>query len=217
MREARKGRWQWIWYSWCRAFFDAVRRTKFTRLRPPIGFAASLAATALLAGCASELNRKAQHADGLIDFAFALGGREHKDIAPVEVAPGRSAEITSVHAVADRGEMLVHGYVQRIALVSPGYGAHVDVLLIGADGKTLAHASDKYSSTMLSHRHRGGSAPRAVFTARLPRPPAGARVRIIHDGAPLSECALNTGVPEASSVRPLNPISIQTNESGPRT
>ncbi len=156
---------------------------------------AALAAVALLAGCASDFNRKAQHVDGLTDFAFALGGREHTHIAPVEIAPGRSAQITNAHAVADRGQMLVYGYVQRLALVSPGRGAHVDVPLIGADGKTLAHASDKYNSTMLSHRHRGGGDPRVMFTARLPLPPPGARVQVIHHGAPLSTCALQTTRP----------------------
>ncbi len=146
----------------------------------------------LLAGCASDFNRQAQHADGLIDFAFALGGCEHTHIAPVEIVSSRSAQITNAHAVADRGQMLVYGYVQRLALISPGPGAHVDVLLIGADGKTIAHASDKYLSSMLSHRHRGGGDPRVMFPARLPLPPAGARVQVIHHGAPLSKCALPT-------------------------
>jgi hypothetical protein len=155
------------------------------------GFLAGIAATALLGGCASDFNRKAQHADGLIDFAFALGGGEHAHVAPVEIVPGRSAQITSAHAIVDRGQMLVYGYVQRLGLVSPGRGVHVDVRLISAKGKMLAHASDKYSPTMLSHRHRGGNDPRAMFTARLPLPPPGARVQVIHHGAPLSECALH--------------------------
>lgn len=142
----------------------------------------------MLSGCGPESKRMWQHADSPFHFVAALAGYEHEDIAPIRKSGGRVVRIESAHAVRAGEQMRVYGTLKPVLFVSPVPDAHVDVHLVDANGKTLAHAAATYSQTFLQHRMRGGGESGTGFSARLPLPPPGAHVEIVHHDETVKKC-----------------------------
>lgn len=77
-------------------------------------FAAASAFRGLSAGCA-HLGEEARRSDGLLDFLQARAGHLRRDALPVERVSGRTVEIVTAHAEADRaGRTRVSGMLDNI-------------------------------------------------------------------------------------------------------
>jgi hypothetical protein len=126
-----------------------------------------------------------------------MAGYEHTDLAPIRISSGRQVAIISAHAVRAGEQMRVYGQLKRVPLRHPVPQAHIDVRLVSASARVLAHAPAAYSQTMLEQRIRGGSVPSTGFSARLPLPPPGAHVEVIHHDESICACPGRRG--EASS------------------
>lgn len=146
------------------------------------------------AGCAN-VGYEARHADGLLEFAGALAGNPHRDVAPVERVSGRAVEFVNAHAeAAGPGHTRVSGTL-RNALGSGGiYNAHVDVKVLGADRRLLTGHATGYSPRPIPGDYRG-QPRRASFSARLPIvPPARSVVQVSLHETRQEDCEFNRPV-----------------------
>lgn len=122
-------------------------------------------------GCAN-VNREAQHSDGLIDFVVALAGHPRKDVVPVERFSDRAGEIITAHAEVDRrGGTYVSGMLRS------GFGyedvddAHIEVKVIGPDRRIVAALTSEYFPNPIPNGYHG-TPGRASFSVRLPFVPS---------------------------------------------
>jgi hypothetical protein len=142
-----------------------------------------------VSACSAETERKAADAESPFHFMAALAGHEHTHLVPVRVSSGRKVKIVSAHAVQDGPQMRVYGQLRRVILRDPVPEAHIDVRLVSASGKILAHAPATYSQTGLEQRNRGGVVPTTGFSAPLPLPPPGSHVEVIHHDESIRYCS----------------------------
>ncbi len=150
-------------------------------------FAACIFAMAL-SGCATQVARRVQNADGLLGFIFGYPG---PNIAPVERISRAGGEIVTAHAVADGKGLRVSGLVSKAGLHKPPYGSHIDVFVLDARGKITAAVAADYLPRDIPRRYRG-SMGYSLYGARLPIIPApGSRVQVVFHGTSRARCEIN--------------------------
>jgi hypothetical protein len=144
----------------------------------------------LVSGCSSSVSERAQRADGLIGFLLDQPG---KDLVPVERIQSRQGQIVTAHATADHDGLRVSGLVGRVPLVEQPYGSHVDVIVVGPHGETVAAASANYLPRTIGRRVRGGFR-RSHYSVRFPSlPPDGSTVQVRFHAARKTDCVLPLG------------------------
>ena len=123
-----------------------------------------------------------QHSDGLIDFV--LGGDRAELPVAVEKVSGGGGFIISAHVRAYGNNVFVSGLVGG----DPVRGAHIDVLVLNAQGKVVEGVAENYLPRDIPHGQRGGFA-QSRYTARLAARPANdSTVKVIFHGVPKSKC-----------------------------
>lgn len=138
-----------------------------------------------LAGCSSPVTQRAQRADGLLGFIFDRPGA---DVVPIERISSRAGEVATAHATADGPGLRVSGLVRRNSIVEPRFGAHVDVFIVDARGKTIASTAADYLPRTIPRRVRG-SFGQSHYTARFPSfPPPGSSVRVRFHAMRKADC-----------------------------
>jgi hypothetical protein len=136
--------------------------------------------------CTSPAWQRMQHADGLLDFVFG-SDRAELQVA-VEKVSGGGGSITSAHVRAYGDKVFVSGLVGRQSPGSPPPGAHVDVIVLDAQGKVVEGIAETYLPRDIPHGQRSGFA-QSRYTARLAaRPGNDSTVKVVFHGVPKSKC-----------------------------
>lgn len=136
--------------------------------------------------CTSPAWLRLQHSDGLFDFV--LGGERAEVPVAVEKISGGGGSIISAHVRAYGKDIFVSGLVGRLSLGDPPPGAHVDVIVLNAQGKVIEGVAENYLPRDIPHGQRGGFA-QSHYTARLAaRPAADSTVKVAFHGVSKSKC-----------------------------
>ena len=149
----------------------------------------ALAVSALcLSGC--ESLKRADRADGILDFVMILAGTARPDVAPIEKATTGDGEIVTARAVAERGRVLVRGSVRKqigAGWVSGAY-AHVDVLVVNPQRRVAEAHATHFSPSDIPNNQRGqeGRSHYSVFLTALPA--AESIIRVVFHNIPRQQC-----------------------------
>ncbi len=148
----------------------------------------------LLGGCSSPAWKRAEQATGLFDF---VSGSSDEAGIPVRTDAGNRC-IVRAQVRTGGGQSYVTGFVERVSVIDPPMGSHVDISVIDQRGRTVEAVADNYLPREIPHGRRG-AAPRSHFTTRLRAlPPAGATVRVSFHGESRAVCQLkNPAAPES--------------------
>ena len=144
-----------------------------------------LLATLTLAACSTPLARRAQRADGLLDF---LAGNPGEIEVPIEKVSDRRGRIETARVLASGGVAYVTGYVRRTALGDPQPAAHVDVYVLDARRRVVETKVAIYMPRAIPRGRRGRSANSHYTVSLAALPPPGATVEVRFHDSPLHAC-----------------------------
>jgi len=124
----------------------------------------------------SDIIKSARRSDGLLDFAFDVGGQEVPDKYPLQLRSTAFADIAVGHARADQsGGILASGLAQRRFGASFGPNAKIEVVVRGRHDEVLERAVTECYLRSSAHG-LAATCHFAVFLTTVP--PPGAAIEI---------------------------------------
>ena len=136
-----------------------------------------------------ESMRRAEHADGILDFVMLAAGRAQPDVTLIERATTGAGEIATARAVAAGDGVLVRGSIKKrtgAGWVSAVY-SHVDIIVLNPKRKITQAKTTAFSPPNVPATMRGIEG-RSHYSAIIRQPAPGSTISIRFHNVPRKEC-----------------------------
>ena len=133
--------------------------------------------------------KRADQADGLLDFVLIATARGQPNVAPIERATTGGAEVVTVRALASGSHALVRGSLEKQA--RPGWVSaafsHVDVIVLNSNRRITETEVVSFFPSEIPATLRGVRG-RSHFSTTIRQPPAGSLIRVVFHNVPRKQC-----------------------------